>query len=599
TLDRARIQDSRLRFQDRAAPGLVDVTFSDVTLLAENFSTQPGSQGSYELSLNVEPGGRISVQGAAGPEPLALTARARVEALPVGDFLGYAKDAVDLAALAGSLDLSATARADLSGSEPAASISGDLSLAGFSARGEGEEPLVSWEDLSVTGLRVELSPLSVRMDRVDLVAPQARLTVGPDGKLNLAAVFPASEETAGAPVVEEAAQPLDVEVGEVAIRNGLFRFTDQSMTPDFHTELANLEGSVTGLSSRPGSRASVRLEAMVDSRSPVLITGKVNPLSPDLSGDIAINLADLQMSPFSPLSGKFLGRALEKGRLTLGLEYGLDGSALSGKNRLFFHQFTLGGDVESPDALSLPLDLALNLLRDTNGDIKLDVPFSGDLDDPKFSIGGIVLTIIKNAVLKVATAPFSLLGSLVGGWGDELGYVEFAPGSPDILSGEREKLDALARALVQRPGLSLEIRGLANPGADAAALRQQRLELGLKEEKARRILDSGMRQSPPEEITILPGERPELVLALWVQAREEPSATRQEARPGEPTPGEAEAALLESIPVSRQDLLDLAGQRAREVSQHLTASAGVPPNRLLVKEPDPDGGENRAAFELK
>ena len=171
---------------------------------------------------------------------------------------------------------------------------------------------------------------------------------------------------------------------------------------------------------------------------PLRSLAKLIPLRDDLFVDIKARIKDLDLSPTTPYSGKYAGYTIEKGKLSFDLKYLIVKRKLDSQNNIFIDQFTFGDKVESPQATKLPVKLAVALLKDRKGEIKLDLPVTGSLDDPKFSVWGVILKILVNLISKAATSPFSLLGAAFGG-GEELSYVEFDYGSTAITEPNAKK----------------------------------------------------------------------------------------------------------------------------------------------------------------
>jgi len=162
------------------------------------------------------------------------------------------------------------------------------------------------------------------------------------------------------------------------------------------------------------SRAKVDLKGNLGRGSPIDIKGTINPLAKDRYVDMNVSFKDIELSPATPYAIRYLGYTIEKGKLTFDVKYLIEGNKLTAQNKFFFDQLTFGEKVESPDAIKLPVTTAVSLLKDRNGQINLDVPLSGSLDDPKFSVWPIIWQVIVNLITKAVTAPFALLGSLFG-----------------------------------------------------------------------------------------------------------------------------------------------------------------------------------------
>ena len=230
-------------------------------------------------------------------------------------------------------------------------------------------------------------------------------------------------------------------------------------------------GRVSGLSAEQDTAADVELRAKLNDYAPLEITGKINPLRDDLFVDIKARITDLDLSPATPYAGKYAGYAIEKGKLSVNVKYSIVNRKLDSQNNIFIDQFSFGDRVESPEATKLPVRLAVALLKDRKGEINLDIPVTGSLDDPKFSVWRIILKIIMNLIAKAATSPFALLGAAFGG-GEELSYVEFDYGSSTISDAAMKKLDTVAKALHDRPSLKMDMEGHVDAEKDREGLKQ-------------------------------------------------------------------------------------------------------------------------------
>ncbi len=242
--------------------------------------------------------------------------------------------------------------------------------------------------------------------------------------------------------------------------------------------------------------------------------GRPIPLAEDLFLDLQLALRDLELPPGSPYSGKFVGYAISKGKLALALDYKIANRKLDAKNNLVLDQFTFGDKVPSPVATKAPVRLAVALLKDRRGVIDVDLPVTGSFDDPQFRVWPAVLKVLGNLVVKAATAPFSLIASAFGG-GDQLSRVDFAPGDAALNADAQRKLRSLGKALEERPGLSLEIEGGADPDRDRDGLRRFLVERKLKAQKVTELVAQGAAVASPDQVQIDPTERPRLVTAAY------------------------------------------------------------------------------------
>jgi len=213
-----------------------------------------------------------------------------------------------------------------------------------------------------------------------------------------------------------------------------------------------------------------------DGSSPVVIAGTVNPLSGDLFLDLGAEAKEIDLTKLTAYSQRYAGYGIKQGRLTLDVKYHVEGGKMEGRNRILVDQLAFGDKVESPDATSLPVLFVVNLLKDKDGRINLELPVSGSLDDPKFEIGAVISQMFGSHFAKARSSPFSLLA---GAQGDDLGFVEFAAGESALAPAAQAKLDSLVKVLQDRPGLKLEIEPATPSPQDLDALKAAALQARL------------------------------------------------------------------------------------------------------------------------
>lgn len=362
---------------------------------------------------------------------------------------------------------------------------GNLALREFELIDETTQaPFARWAELSSQDVKVSKGKNGLDIELVDLLLDQPRgeLIIAANGTINLAQIGKTDADGAPiptaqsgkpgpvAPVPPEGEKAVRVKVDRLQVTGGDIEFADLSLRPQFGTRISDLSGLIVGLSTEPSSRAEVSLEGKVDEFGLARVSGNLSPLGATDYTDIKAIFRNVEMKNLTPYSGKFAGRKIESGKLSLDLEYKIEKRRLKGENKVVVDNLVLGERIDSKDATNLPLDLAIALLRDSNGMIELGLPVQGSLDDPQFSFGGLVWKTIVNVLTKIATAPFRALGALLGGSGEEFESVNFEPGEARLLPPEREKLAKLARALQQRPQLKLEVVGRYDKARDREAL---------------------------------------------------------------------------------------------------------------------------------
>jgi hypothetical protein len=340
---------------------------------------------------------------------------------------------------------------------------------------------VKWQQVNVDGLSyVHGDALSI--DKVTLLQPYARFIINEDRTTSVDDLL--IPQPAGAPASSPAkpasaaaSKPLGIHIGQIDINDGSANFADLTLTPNFATAIQQLNGQIGTIDNRKPAPAKVDVKGKVDRYAPVTIKGALNPFNPLASLDIATSFKRVELTTLTPYSGKFAGFRIRKGRLNLDLHYLITNGQLKAENKVVVEQLQLGEKVDSPDAVDLPIRLAIALLKDTEGRISIELPVSGDLNNPQFSVMPIVWQTLRNLVLRAAQAPFKFIGGLIAGGGSEdLGTVAFAPGSSELSGDAQSALDKLASALKERPELRLEIEGTSAQSSDGPLIAQQRLE---------------------------------------------------------------------------------------------------------------------------
>ncbi len=384
------------------------------------------------------------------------------------------------AAVAGRAKFSAAANAD-----ETLRFDGNLAVRELELIDETTQaPFAQWGELSSKDVKVSMGKNGLEVALTDLLLdqPRGKLIIAENSTINLAQIGKTDASSASVPATQSGkpaqAAPFStdsekatrIKVDRLQVTGGDVEFADLSLRPQFGTRISDLSGLIVGLSTEPSSRAEVSLEGKVDEFGLARVSGNLSPLGATEFTDIKAIFRNVEMKNLTPYSGKFAGRRIESGKLSLDLEYKIDQRKLKGENKVVVDNLVLGERIESKDATNLPLDLAIALLRDSNGMIELGLPVQGSLDDPQFSFDGLAWKVIVNVLTKIATAPFRALGALLGGSGEEFEAVNFEPGEARLLPPEREKLAKLAKALEQRPQLKLAVEGRFDKERDREAL---------------------------------------------------------------------------------------------------------------------------------
>jgi hypothetical protein len=340
---------------------------------------------------------------------------------------------------------------------------------------------------------------------------------------------------------------------------------------------------VSEISPQKKKPADIVFSSKLNGSAPLKIIGTLNPFKDGLSLDLKVLLQGMDLSPFTPYSGKFVGHKIQKGNLSLDLHYKIEEKKLDSTNVVLIDQFDFGETVKSPDAVDLPVKLGVSLLKDSSGKIKLNLPVNGRLDDPQFSIFGVILKVLKNILVKAATSPFSLLGSMVGSSAD-LSYIAFDPGSGLLSDAEKAKLDTLTKALADRPNLSIDISGFVDVDADRQGLVDGEFKNQLLARKPQKKAKNEEPAADEESEDIAPEEFEKLLQKAYSAAKFEKPKNALGISKGLP-PAEMEELIKKNITITDDDLHALAKERAEAVKDYMVTQGKVDAGKLFLVEP--------------
>jgi hypothetical protein len=376
-----------------------------------------------------------------------------------------------------------------------------------------------------------------------------------------------------------------LKVAHTELVDGAVYFSDFFVRPNYAVQLTDLSGKASTLVF--DTPAEIALKGRIEGAALVEIAGRINPLAADLMLDLTAKARDVDLPPLTPYSGKYAGYGIQKGKLSAEVTYKIENRKLAAQNRIILDQLTFGDRVESPQATKLPVRLAVALLKDRHGVIDINLPIGGSLDDPQFSVGGIVIQAILNLIVKIVTAPFTLLAS-IGGHGEELAFVGFPAGTATLDAAAQGKLAALGKALNERPNLSMDVAGRVDPETDAAAMRRLAVERKVRQQKFNDLVKDGTPPASLDAVVVAPTEYDALLARVY---RAEPvpgKPTNAFGQPKEVPKAEMEAGLLALQQVDAEALRTLANRRAQSAKDSLVEQ-GVAPERIFVVAPRLDG----------
>lgn len=575
------------------------------SLQVEELSSEDGLRGKALAKLALDHGATVDVDATFALEPLLVTAKLDARRIDLVPLRPYMTQFSTVALKSGAA--SARGTLTLKGKPDALHVAynGGAEVANFATLDTtSREDLLNFKAVRASAIEFALAPnapftLAVADIVVDRV--YSRLVLNADGKFNVQQLRTATPEAPQAPAAQDAdPRPRNVRIDRISFVDSRLNFTDLFIRPNYSADVGELQGTITELSSDPQSRGVVDLKGRYDATSPVVIAGTVNPLRGDLFLDIAAKGEGIELPKLTAYSQRYAGYGIKEGKLTLDVKYHVDEGKLEGRNKILLERLTFGDKVESPDATTLPVLFAVNLLKDSKGEIALELPISGSLADPKFEIGGLITQVLSSLLKKAVTNPFSLLAAAFGGSGgnggggspgapggsspsgDDLKFVEFDAGRAELGEAGQRKLAVMSRALQGRPGLTLEMAPRIDAERDLKALRYAALQAAIA----------------PEGKKVADEEYAKSVRAAYVRAK----------LPGDPqqmSVAAMETGLMEKLAIGEEQLRALSAARGEAVRGYLVDKGQLPAERLVMAaaggkgEPEPTARGSRVEFALR
>ncbi len=527
------VSESELRWRDQLPATPVELVLQELSISVDAVDHTLDEPVNYQAEGTLASGGRLSVNGQLTPQPFTLEAAVSGSEISLAAFEPYLQQGANLNIAGGTLGLDGNLDLDGQQDPLTGTFSGTAEIVGLALQLPGQDnQLASWQSLRLAPIEYNVAPGRLEIGTVTLSEPRIDVVRNANGVHNLAQVLKDGDDAgAGGDQAEEDGFIFRIE--QLMLEQGAIAYTDRSIEPVFTTVFDQLAGTVTGLSNIPPQQGKVRISGRVGEVAKVNFSGNLGTLGTDDVSQLELAMTELSLPELAPYFVRYIGYQVDSGKLDMDLKYEIAGTRLDGTNEVIMDRLELGQPVASDEAVDAPVALGLALLRDRDGVIEVNLPISGDLSDPKFNVGRVVMRAFVNVLAKAASSPFGVLGSiadLAGFDSNELGQVSFKPGSTELAEGEPEKLAALAEGLLERPDLLLSVRGGVSPEADGLALLRKQLTAGGSKalsdadwQAARQAYLAGERSLPPEALNNLASARGRAVRTVLQDTHEVPA----------------------------------------------------------------------------
>lgn len=536
--------------------------FDGLNINLQNISENLAAPVTAKIDMKSSQKLNLALKGKITPEPLNIEADIKLSDANLPRYFVYAKNYLDASLKSGELnaELNVKYAAD-------ASVSGKANIANIELVDGSGDKVFAFKNLKLS--KISFAKNFLNLERVTLSAPFLKTHLNKEREFNLSRLVKKSEsenaqkadakQTASKneKPVEAAKQQkkegeFDFAIKNILVENGDVDFSDASLFMPFATKITKLEGVLMDIDSTRPTMGT--FEGVVGKSGFSKIGLKLLPYDPKKSTEVKFSFKDIDLVDVTPYSGQFLGYKIEKGKLNLTLNYDVKDSKLNGSNVVNLDTLTLGEKVESKDAVNLPLSLAISILSDQNNQINIDLPVTGDLNDPDFKYGGIVWEAVKKLFADITLAPFRFLGNMLGLSSKDLNTIDFMPANAELIVSEQAKIADFIKLTTAKPKMKLSITP-AYSDVDVMALKNAKLN-----EKISQTMAQTGKDYAGALASLVPKEK-----------SSDEKALRE--------------AALKGIEVKKEQLLDLANARAQAIKAAL-AQAGLAEDRMTVKKPE-------------
>ncbi|MBY8609776.1 DUF748 domain-containing protein [Burkholderia arboris] len=636
-IDALNVKDSSANFTDLSTPRPVKLAIKPLELSVQKLSDDMTKPLPVQLKATLNRKGSLNVTGDVTAQPLKLGLKINGNRLDAAAFEPYFGSALNATIASALLNAQGNLTFAQVKDTPRATYRGDVALVDVRMLDKAtSDPFAGWRSLALSNLKANYDEKGTDVDaaRVTFSNFYGRVLLDAQGRLNLKDVVaketgpaqsltrdaskgepvplspgmtpPAAAQAApqasapaaaSATVVVKAApppqNPVRMHFGELLLQNGRVTYTDNFIKPNYTANLVAIKGTVGAFGTDSTTSAPVDVAANLAGNGPISIKGSVNPLIEKPALDLTATAHDIELTNLTPYSAKYAGYPITKGKLNVDLHYALENDQLKANNHIFIDQLTFGDHVENDTATKLPVKLAISLLKNTRGQIDVNLPVSGSLSNPEFSVGGLIWRAVLNLIAKAVTSPFSLLAHAFGSGGEDLGYVEFAPGSYQLDDAQQKKLDTVVKMLTEKPSIRLDLIGRVDPAKDTSGLGDAYVDRLVRQQKLKDVVGQG-ESIDPMSVKVEPAEYSKYLARAYKAADFKKPRNLIGLQKSLPD-ADMKKALADHAPADDNALRALAQQRAQAVRQYLDGK--IDSSRVFVVAPklDAKGIEDKGA----
>ena len=605
-INRVALDQFDARFTDNSVTPPAEFNLQNAKITLANVSNRLQKPIDFNIQLRVGRNGQLESSGDVIPNKAAVNAAVKVSGVDLTPVQPYVSAIVPLTIHSGIADLNGRLNTVSADQKINITYDGGVNVARVMIKETKTGNLFAgFQNLDIPVMKLSLAPDRIDIKSVNVKAPRGRVIINEDLSINVVELF--NEQVSGntskptEPSKTETPAAFPINVQRIRVSDGSLEFADLSLIPQFGTRIRELSGVINGLSTSPESRSAIQMKGRVDEYGETNIEGQLKPLQPTGFMNMRMNFRNLVMRNLSPYAVKFAGHEIKSGRLSLDLHYRMDQQKLYGDHRIVADRLVLGPKLKGKGQIDAPVDLAVALLKDPNGRIKLSVSVNGSLDDPNFNYGQLMGQGFGSVIGNIAKAPFAAIGKMVGAKNTKLDSIGFDPGKTLPPPHEAEKFKLLAEGLNKRPEIKLKIQSHYNTQIDGRYLRslqvrreiarRMEFELAADEDPGDFDASNGDVQRVIEEM-IAERYSPQVLNQIKEDYKKDRGALKASASPSAAADEDAGALhykmfeyLVEKQPQDKGVLAQLGKDRGAVVVNQITANGKIDPDRLIILEP--------------
>jgi len=570
------LTSSNIDFKDKMLTKTATNSLNDININLYDFNSKKGSWLKYDTSFKIDKKGLVNTKGKLRASPLKQIGSFDIKKISLKELTSYLQESSYLSIEDGFFSAKGTTKYAKSRNTPDLDLEGSLKLDSVFINNTRENSLLfSLNSLGVKKCTLELFPNRVHVNEIDINSFYLDAEIDKNRVLNFSKLMKkvAKKKRKVVKKREKVKSNFPLKIDKVSVALGSAKFQDYSIPIKFKTNIHNLNGVIYSLTNMKGEHTLINLHGDIDKYGSTRIQGSIDGLNPKKFTDINMNFKNLDLSSMSGYSAEFAGYEIDSGKLFLDLGYNIEDAKLKASNNIVIKKIELGNEVEDENATHLPLGFVIGLLEDDKGVIDIDMPINGNVDKPDFKYGKLVWNTFTNLITRAVTAPFKFLGAMLGINSDDLEYVAFEDGRSDISPMQREKMDRLAKIMIQRPKLLLKVRGVYDKQSDKVALQKEKL-IALVLQK------SGLKNRDEHQSAMTL----DMLEEIYLENSKKKELETLRAKAGKEYRKELIAACVSMMKVDKYALKNLANLRVKNLVAYLNKEKKIPLNRIHVSK---------------